>query len=138
MLWHARLNVSVRVSLLGRKQFVMDYLVDSQDGERLVSGATVQVMYYYLAAASKRLPVDVRDRVIVHEWSFDRVGGVEGVGVMRYGDRYNSKGLLWQSRSGTFSRFYSRIFQDPVPASESSKSSVATVSRAASLSKILW
>ena len=30
VLWPARLNVSVRVSLLGRKHFMMDYRVDSR------------------------------------------------------------------------------------------------------------
>ena len=35
VLWPDRLNVSVRVSLLGRKHFRMDYLVDSQEGDRL-------------------------------------------------------------------------------------------------------
>ena len=82
--WHrrvlcpARLNVSVRVSLLGRKHFVMDYRVDSQEGERLVSGATVHFMYDYVAAASKRLPADVRARIIAHEGPFGRGGRWEG------------------------------------------------------------
>tara|TARA_B100001123_G_scaffold347691_1_gene396673 strand:+ start:4555 stop:4833 length:279 start_codon:yes stop_codon:yes gene_type:complete len=69
-----RLNVSARVSLLGCKRLVMDYRVDSQEGERLVSGAAVQVMYYYLAALSKRLLVGMRDSVIAHERLFDRGG----------------------------------------------------------------
>jgi hypothetical protein len=38
-------------------------------------------MYYYLAAASKRLPVDVRDRIIAHEGPFDRGGRLEGAKV---------------------------------------------------------
>ena len=40
----------------------------------MVSGATARVMYYYLAAASKRLLVDMRDWVIAHERLFDRGG----------------------------------------------------------------
>lgn len=93
-------------------------------------------MYYYLAAASKRLLVDMRD------WCHRAreavlVGEGEGVGGSRCGDRYNSKGLQWQTRSGKFTGFYSRIVQDPMPASESSTSSVATASRAASLSRTI-
>lgn len=74
VLWPAYLNVSVRVPLLGRKHFVMEYLVVSEEGERLVSGATVQVMYDYLAAASKRLPPDVRDRIVAFEGPYGRRG----------------------------------------------------------------
>ena len=78
VLWPGRLKVSVRVSLLGRKHFLMDYRVDSQEGERLVSGVTVQVMYDYVAAASKRLPADVRARIIAHEGPFGRGGRWQG------------------------------------------------------------
>ena len=78
VLWPGRLNVSVSVSLLGRKHFVMDYRVDSQGGERLVSGDTVQVMYDYVVAASKRLPADVRARIIAHEGPFGRGGRWQG------------------------------------------------------------
>jgi acyl-CoA thioester hydrolase len=81
VLWPARLNVSVRVSLLGRKHFVMDYRIDSQEGESLVSGTTVQVMYDYLAAVSKRLPADVHARIIAHEGPFGRGGRWEGAAV---------------------------------------------------------
>ena len=79
VLWPARLGVSVRVSLLGRKHFVMDYSVESQEGERLVRGTTVQVMYDYSAGASKRLPDDVRDRIVGFEGRFGRSGRWEGV-----------------------------------------------------------
>ena len=55
VLWPARLDVSIRVSLVGRKHFVMDYRIDSPSRVCLVSGSTMQVMYDYAAAASKRL-----------------------------------------------------------------------------------
>jgi len=64
--WHRRvfyplrLRVGVRVTLLGRKHFEMEYEVLGPDGERLVSGATTQVMYDYEAGATKRIPEDVR------------------------------------------------------------------------------
>ena len=74
VLWPARLAVSVRVSLLGRKHFVMDYLIDSPVGERLVSGTTVQVMYDYSVRASKRLPEDVRNPILAFEGPFGRNG----------------------------------------------------------------
>ena len=35
-------------------------------------------MYDYVAAASKRLPADVRARIIAHEGSFGRGGSWEG------------------------------------------------------------
>lgn len=81
--WPARLGVAVRVSLLGRTQFVMDYRVESPEGELLVSGSTVQVMYDYGAGASKRLPEDVRARIAAHEGSFGRGGKWEGDGSRR-------------------------------------------------------
>lgn len=64
--WHARVmwpqtvSVGVRVSRLGRKHFEMEYEVRTQDGDKLQSGSTVQVMYDYEASASKMLPDDLR------------------------------------------------------------------------------
>ena len=81
VLWPATLSVSVRVSLLGRKHFVMDYSVDSPIGERLVSGTTVQVMYDYATGAIKRLPDDVRDRIAEFEGPFGRSGRWVGEGL---------------------------------------------------------
>lgn len=87
--WHARilwpqtLRVGVRVSTLGRKHFRMEYEVRSSEGERLVSGHTVQVMYDYEAGASKRLPGSIRDAVLAFEETVDE-GRVRG-GVARGG-----------------------------------------------------
>lgn len=78
VLWPARLDVGVRVSLIGRKHFVMDYRADSAAGERLVSGSTVQVMYDYGAAASKRLPDEMRARMAAFDGPFGRAGRWEG------------------------------------------------------------
>jgi len=81
VLWPARLDVAVRVSLVGRKHFTMDYLVGSASGERLVSGSTVQVMYDYLAAASKRLPDDLRARIEAYDGPYGRGGRWGGAAV---------------------------------------------------------
>lgn len=78
VLWPARLSVAVRVSLLGRKHFVMDYAAESSAGERLVTGSTVQVMYDYASQATKRLPDDVRERIVAFEGAFARGGKWEG------------------------------------------------------------
>lgn len=65
--WHARVlwpqtvSVGVRVTRLGRKHFEMAYEVRSEEGEKLQSGSTVQVMYDYEASSSKPLPDDLRD-----------------------------------------------------------------------------
>ncbi len=74
VLWPARLDVSLRVPLLGRKHFVMEYLVASPAGERLVSGSTVQVMYDYGAESSKRVPDDMRAAIAAHDGPFGRGG----------------------------------------------------------------
>jgi acyl-CoA thioester hydrolase len=64
--WHARVlwpqvvSVGVRVVRVGRKHFEMAYEVRSEDGQRLQSGTTVQVMYDYEAGRSKRLPDALR------------------------------------------------------------------------------
>lgn len=64
--WHARVlwpqtvSVGVRVSRIGRKHFEMQYEVRSEDGDKLQSGSTVQVMYDYAAGASSPMPDDLR------------------------------------------------------------------------------
>ncbi|MEX0741745.1 MAG: thioesterase family protein [Phycisphaeraceae bacterium] len=63
VLYPDRLSIGVRVSLLGKKHFVMMYEVLSADGERLVSGRTVQVMYDYEAGRTMRIPLDTRARI---------------------------------------------------------------------------
>ena len=64
--WHARVLwpqtvvVGVRVVRVGRKHFEMEYVVRSEEGEKLQSGSTVQVMYDYATGRSKRLPDELR------------------------------------------------------------------------------
>jgi acyl-CoA thioester hydrolase len=80
VLWPAVLDVAVRVSLLGRKHFVMDYVVRSPAGEKLVSGSTTQVMYDYALRASTRLPDDLRERLEAFEGPFGKAGRWESPG----------------------------------------------------------
>jgi acyl-CoA thioester hydrolase len=61
--WPLRLDVGVRVSLLGKKHFEMEYEACGPDGERLVSGRTVQVWYDYAAARSARIPEAARQQI---------------------------------------------------------------------------
>lgn len=60
VLWPQTLAVGVRVTRLGKRHFHMEYEVRSEEGELLVSGMTVQVMYDFAAGASKPLPPEVR------------------------------------------------------------------------------
>lgn len=59
ILYPQRLGVGVRVSSLGRKSFVMEYLVRGAEGEDLASGETTLVMYDYVNGRSKGMPSDV-------------------------------------------------------------------------------
>ena len=70
ILWPASLDVAVRVPLVARKHFVMEYVADTPAGERLLSGSTVQVTYDYGAGASKRIPDDVRAAIAAHDGPF--------------------------------------------------------------------
>ena len=74
VLWPARLDVALRVPLVARKHFVMEYLVTSAEGAALVSGSTVQVMYDYATRASKRIPEDVRAAITARDGPFGRGG----------------------------------------------------------------
>jgi acyl-CoA thioester hydrolase len=65
--WPMRLDVGVRVSVLGKKHFEMKYEALSADGERLISGATVQVWYDYAAARTSRIPDVVAETVRLWE-----------------------------------------------------------------------
>lgn len=71
VLWPQTLTVAVRVSRLGKKHFEMAYEVLGEDGERLQSGRTVQVMYDYEAGRATRIPDDVRAAIE----AFEGVGG---------------------------------------------------------------
>jgi len=75
VLWPQTLSVALRVSRLGRKHFEMEYEVHAEeDGDLLISGRTVQVMYDYEKGGSKRLPAEVREAVEALEGAFDRRG----------------------------------------------------------------
>jgi len=67
ILYPNTLQVRVRVPRIGRKSFTMEYAIDSSDGERLASVRTVQVMFDYEAAAVRRLPEELRERLERHE-----------------------------------------------------------------------
>lgn len=60
ILYPQRLRVGLRVSLLGKRHFEMEYEVRDSDGELLASGTTTQVMYDYGRAASVAVPPDLR------------------------------------------------------------------------------
>lgn len=72
--WPQTLSVAARVSRLGRKHFEMEYEVLGRDGELLISGRTVQVMYDYEAERPKRLSDELRAAIEAHEGPFDRRG----------------------------------------------------------------
>ena len=78
--WPVRLDVSLRVPLLARKHFVMDYRVSAPDGTLLVSDRTVQIMYDYRAGASKGVPEDVRAAIAARDGPSDRADGGWGRG----------------------------------------------------------
>lgn len=67
VLYPDRLTVGTRVSVLGKKHFVMEYEVRSSEGQLLVSGSTVQVMYDYGAGASQRISPALANRIRAHE-----------------------------------------------------------------------
>lgn len=75
--WHARVlwpqtvSVGVRVVRLGRKHFEMEYEVRSEEGEKLSSGSTVQVMYDYAAGTSKRLSDSLRSTFEAYDGPFE-------------------------------------------------------------------
>lgn len=59
VLYPQRLEVAVKVVRLGKRHFEMDYQVNSPEGDLLISGSTVQVMYDYDAGATKVIPTEV-------------------------------------------------------------------------------
>lgn len=70
VLWPQTLRVGVRVSRLGKKHFEMAYDVLGEDGARLQTGRTVQVMYDYAAGATSRIPEGVRRAMEAHDGPF--------------------------------------------------------------------
>lgn len=75
VLWPQTLQVAVRVSRLGKKHLEMVYEVVGEDGDRLQSGRTVQVMYDYAAGATARIPDPVRSAIEALDGPFARGGG---------------------------------------------------------------
>ncbi len=67
VLYPDRLTVGTRISVLGKKHFVMEYEVRSGEGKLLISGSTVQVMFDYAAEASQRIPPALAERIRAHE-----------------------------------------------------------------------
>ena len=71
--YHARilypqtLEVAVRVSVLGKKHFVMEYEARSPDGEPLASGSTVMVLYDYDAGRTGNVSDEMRRKIQAHE-----------------------------------------------------------------------
>lgn len=71
--YHARIfypgtvGVGVRVSKLGKKHFVMEYLARDSQGDSLVSGETTMVMFDYGTGRSKPVSPDIRQRILAHE-----------------------------------------------------------------------
>ena len=74
VLWPQTLTVAVRVSKLGKKHFEMEYEVRGEDGERLQSGRTVQVMYDYQAGRAARIPDDARAAIEAQDGPFGAGG----------------------------------------------------------------
>jgi acyl-CoA thioester hydrolase len=71
ILYPQRMSVGVRVSRLGRKHFVMEYLVRGTGGEDLASGETTLVMFDYQNRRSKQIPAEVRAAVEARESRVD-------------------------------------------------------------------
>lgn len=67
VLYPDRLTVGTRVSVLGKKHFVMEFEVRSGEGQLLVSGNTVQVMYDYGAGISQRISPELAERIRAFE-----------------------------------------------------------------------
>ena len=74
--YHARilypltLMVGVRISKLGKKHFVMEYLAQDPEGRALASGETTMVMFDYRAGKAKPLPPEVASAIRDHEGGF--------------------------------------------------------------------
>jgi acyl-CoA thioester hydrolase len=71
--YHARilypltLRVGVRVSRIGKKHFVMDYVAVDPDDGPVASGETTLVMFDYEARKAKLLPAATADAIRAHE-----------------------------------------------------------------------
>lgn len=76
--WHARVlwpqvvSVGVRVVRLGRKHFEMEYEIIGAADVRLVSGASVQVMYDYERESSVGISPSIAEALTAFDGPFDR------------------------------------------------------------------
>ncbi len=61
------LQVGVRIAVLAKKYFVMEYAVRSEEGERLVTGSTTLFMYDYSEGRTVAVPEEVRSRIEARE-----------------------------------------------------------------------
>lgn len=69
ILYPMTVDVGVRVSKLADKHFVMQYEARSPEGDLMVTGNSVQVMYDYASGASTQIPESIRSALD----SFDRL-----------------------------------------------------------------
>jgi acyl-CoA thioester hydrolase len=67
VLYPVRMEVGVRVPVMGKKHFVMEYLARDGTGEILVSGETTMVMFDYDKGTTKSVPPEVRTAVLSQE-----------------------------------------------------------------------
>ena len=67
VLYPLRLQVGVRVPLLGKKHFVMEYVALDPEGGILLSGETTMVMFDYEHGRSKSISPEVRGAVEAQE-----------------------------------------------------------------------
>lgn len=74
ILWPQTLSVGVRVSVLGRKHWEMEYEVLGAHGRPLVTGRTTQVMYDYEQGRTIRIPDAVRACIEAHDGPFGAGG----------------------------------------------------------------
>ena len=73
VLWPQTVSVGVRVNRIGRKHFEMSYEVQSEGGERLVSGVTTQVMYDYQKESSMRVPPALAEILTAYDGQFESI-----------------------------------------------------------------
>jgi len=66
ILYPQRLTVGVRVSSMGKKHFVMEYLIRGAGGEDLASGETTMVMFDYASGRTKPMPEEIRAAIEAH------------------------------------------------------------------------
>jgi acyl-CoA thioester hydrolase len=78
VLWPQTLSVGVRVARLGKRHFEMEYEVLGEDGTRLQSGRTVQIMYDYATASTTTITQEVRDAIERFDGPFGAGGRAAG------------------------------------------------------------